>query len=75
MNEDLLHSIQNSFKKFKKFAFESDPYAYLLLWTSSNRLNYSIRRFPNKAVLLAAGRLGYSAPEARREYHMHIPRC
>ena len=22
----LLHSIQNSFKKFKKFGFESDPY-------------------------------------------------
>ena len=25
-NKYLLHSIQNSFKKFKKFAFESEPY-------------------------------------------------
>jgi len=25
----LLHSIQNSFKKFKKFGFESDPYRVL----------------------------------------------
>ena len=24
----LLHSIQNSFKKFKNFAFESEPYFY-----------------------------------------------
>src|SRR5712664_3886074 len=26
-NKYLLHSIQNSFKKFKKFGFESDPYS------------------------------------------------